>query len=91
LAQPIPKSGLSFGNCATTWNGDLAVAWQRQSVQWLRWFAVKEQSPSPVFKIAETVLLRYKSLVTEKFRKKLYVIWNLTVLGLIGAAQREFS
>src|SRR4030095_6573135 len=30
LAQPIPKSGLSFGNCATTWNGDLAVAWQRQ-------------------------------------------------------------
>jgi hypothetical protein len=69
----------------------LAIAWERQSVRSLRWFAVKEQSPSLVFKIAETVLLRYESLVTEKFRKKLYVMWNLTVLGLIGAAQREFS
>src|SRR5262249_45829641 len=68
-ADPIPKSGLTFGKCATTRNGDLAIAWQRQSVRWLRWFVVEEQSPSPVFKIAETVLLRYESQVTEKFPK----------------------
>jgi len=35
----------------------------------VRWFAPEEQSPSAVFKIAETVLLRYETLVTEKFRK----------------------